>query len=371
MNNPEKATILFRGTSKGKYLSFEHKITISSVTLASTRFLETHIFHLGGISLHERVMNIMVVRFSAICFIRRLAAIFLLSIYTQSEAGYKISGICIQTHTAVQELNQTAQFELRVKSEQEYQLDVTTDDGRVIYGEFEGTHYWFRRLPFEEINLLKAIPSTVLTNLIADDHLVEAIAIAVAPRSAADPVSVLKSSDIFVRDFLASTTARSITSAGSAVREIEIIGVFPDGQSNVIGHFNAPRLPLLERSSATLKRYDPNRTTPPKDRTLTTYQVSIEKVENGVPVSLFQQTLSGVTRVIDRRGRTAENAQVPTFYNITNSPWPLKGTVVFQKRVMQPNEASKGARIALFAILFASTAALVFGYIKYKQTNKQ
>lgn len=276
-------------------------------------------------------------RFAGPRWVDFIGAALLLLCCFRAGAGDKISGICIQTDTVVPALNRTAQFELWVKSEREFQLSVKTDEGLVIYGEHDDSRYWFRQQASDEIHLLKAFPATTATNLLSDDFLAEAIAVSVLPGVSADPVAALTASDLYARPFLTSTATRSISPADSAVREFEITGVFENGQSNVLGHFKASSLPLEARSSATLKRYDPNRTIDPTNRTLTTYHIIIEKVEHEVAFALFVDRLPGVTRIIDRRKRTSEDAHVPTYYNITNSPWPLKGTIVFQKGALQAN----------------------------------
>lgn len=299
------------------------------------------------------------------------AALLLVCCCFRAGAGDKISGICIQTDTVVPALNRTAQFDLWVKSEREFKLSVTTDDGLVMYGEHGDSRYWFRQQASDEINLLKIFPSTTVTNLLSDDFLAEAIALSVLPGVSADPVAALNASDLYARPFLTSTATRSISPAGSAVREFEISGVFENGQSNVLGHFKASPLPLMARSSATLRRYDPNRTIDPNNRTLTTYQIIIEKVEHEISFALFEERLPGVTRIIDRRKRTTEDAHVPTYYNMTNSPWPLKGTVVFQKGAQQPNEPFKGTRIVMFIVLFASASVLALQYKNHKHSKIQ
>jgi hypothetical protein len=287
------------------------------------------------------------------------------------DAGTKIFGICNQTHTVVPALNRTVQFELWVKSEREFKLSVTTDDGLMIYGEYEDNRYWFRRHILDEINLLKVFPSTTITNLLSDDFLAEAIALSVLPGVSSDPVAALDASDLYARPFLTSTSTRLISPAGSAAREFEITGFIENGQSNVLGHFKTSLLPLEARGVATLTRYDPNRTSAPSNRTLTTYQIVVEKVENGVSLALFEERLIGVTRVIDRRKRSAIDAHVPTYYNLTNSPWPLKGTVVFQKRDLQPIQPQKTKRIILFVILFASASTFFLLYIYHKNSKNK
>jgi hypothetical protein len=248
---------------------------------------------------------------------------------------------------------------------------VTTDDDLMIYGEYEDNRYWFRRNILDDINLLKVFPSTTVTNLLSDDFLAEAIALSVLPGVSVDPVAALDASDLYARPFLTSTATRLVSPAGSAAREFEITGFFENGQSNVLGHFKASLLPLEPRSAATLTRYDPNRTTDPSNRTLTTYQIVVEKVENGVSFALFEERLNGVTRVIDRRRRSAVDTHVPTYYNLTNSPWPLKGTVVFQNRALQPTQPPKTTRIMVFVILFASASILFLLYVNQKNSKNK
>lgn len=146
----------------------------------------------------------------------------------------------------------------------------------------------------------------------------------------------LVSSDLFARPAFTSTHARMTSPSGSKTREFEVTGVFPSGQSNVLGHFSAPSLPLQGPASANLRRYDPYRTTPPKDRTLPTYSIEIAKVEKIASPALFQEILPGVTMVHDYRQTLANAAHTPANYSITEGPWPLKGTAVFESRVQQP-----------------------------------
>ena len=300
-----------------------------------------------------------------------IGAALLLSCCIWVNAGTRISGICNQTDTVVPALNRTVQFELWVKSEREFKLSVTTDDDLMIYGEYEDNRYWFRRNILDDINLLKVFPSTTVTNLLSDDFLAEAIALSVLPGVSVDPVAALDASDLYARPFLTSTATRLVSPAGSAAREFEITGFFENGQSNVLGHFKASLLPLEPRSAATLTRYDPNRTTDPSNRTLTTYQIVVGKVENGVSFALFEERLNGVTRVIDRRRRSAVDNHVPTYYNLTNSPWPLKGTVVFQNRALHPTQPTKTTRIMVFVILFACASIVFLLYVNQKNSKNK